>query len=100
MRDNSYTKVIKESSYETLKYVFDLDLRMTFVHELAHNFGAAHDEDVDDEECQEKGYIMTDIVEGEDLRDEDKLKNRNHFSDCSIKAMKRKLAEIKCKHIR
>ncbi len=62
---------------------------LTFLHELGHNFGASHDEDVDNsEQCAGKGFIMADVYSGNQGENEAK------FSPCSLDAITK--AELGC----
>lgn len=73
------------------------DSRITFAHELAHNFGAKHDNETNDPDCANKGYIMaeSDVIEDDNgtlIQGPDE--NKEVFSPCSLKDMTSKLKEI------
>ena len=35
---------------------------ITFAHEVAHNLNAIHDNDIENPECMNKGYIMDEVL--------------------------------------
>ncbi len=61
---------------------------LTFAHEVAHNFNAAHDNDFEDESCSGQGFIMEELYNG---TSKDK---QGQFSPCSIRSMTDKLNEL------
>lgn len=68
----------------------DLDESViTFAHEVAHNFNAAHDNEFeDDADCYAQGYIM------DELYNSTSRNNSESFSPCSLRAMKAKMDEL------
>jgi len=65
---------------------------ITFSHEVAHNFGASHDDGFkDNPECFNKGYIMDELF---NTTTSDLEENSKKFSVCSKNDMKAKLEEL------
>jgi len=57
----------------------------TFAHEVAHSFGAGHDEV--DNDCTDEGYIMSEDVTID-------IENQEVFSLCSVRELRRKLRRM------